>query len=120
MLEDIFWPSASYLAEWLGVHISTARRYVREQNAPQPIVMLVSRDLGIWDADWRGWTIVEGKLRSPEGITMTAAEALSHPFMLLQIGTLQADNRKLRKELDAGIEDQPSPAEWDLARVLAG
>lgn len=116
---EIFWPPAKYLASWLGVHITTARRWVRERNAPPAVVMLLSRDLGVFDEKWEGWRIVEGTLRSPEGITLTPPEALAHPFMLLQIGTLQADNRKLRKELDAGIEEQPQPSEWDLERLLA-
>jgi hypothetical protein len=92
------------------VHITTARRWVREQNAPRAVILLLSRNLGILDPEWDGWTINKGSLRSPEGIEITVAEALSHPFMRVQIAALQSDVRKLR-ELP-GIDEQPEPGEW--------
>lgn len=120
MLEVSFWPPAKDLAEFFGVHISTARRWRREQNAPPAVIMLLSQDLGVFDAKARGWCIRNGCLISPEQLVIPLAKVLSIPFMDAQITNLQRDIKEMRVYRDTGLENQPEPVEWDLARVLAG
>lgn len=118
MDQDILWPPAKYLAERFGVHITTARRWVRERYAPPAVMMLLSNDIGILDAPWAGWTVRDGILRSPEGILLSIAEALSYPFMRVQIAALQHDVKTLRETRDGKLDEQPQPAEWDFERLI--
>lgn len=113
-----FLPPASYLAERFGVHITTARRWVREHYAPPAIAMILARDLGCLDPLWAGWTVRNGLLRSPEGILLSIHEALSYPFMRVQISALQDDIKQMREARESGIEEQPQPCEWDLERLI--
>ena len=115
MQSDVFFPPARYLAELFGVHITTARRLVREQNAPLAVVMILSRDLGVFSADWAGWKLRGAQLISPEGFEATRNDVLSLPFMRMQIATYRAENRKLQ---EPHVDEQPLPEQWDLRAII--
>src|SRR6185312_7940236 len=110
---DIFWPPANELADFFGVHVSTARRWRREQNAPRAVIMLLACDLGAFDPVWAGWRVRGGLLRSPEGLEAAMQDVRALPFIRMQVVTYQTENRKLVAQLESGIVEQPMPAEWD-------
>jgi len=105
----IFWPAAKDLAERFGVHITTARRWVRERNAPAAVILLLSGDLGVFAAEWEGWVVRGTSLYSPEGLEVALGDIRAVPFMKMQIAGYQLDAR-LAKVPD--IEEQPTPEEW--------
>lgn len=121
MEKDVFWPPAKYLAERFGVHITTARRWVRERYAPPAVMMLLSGDLEVFDPEWAGWRVRSGLLRSPEGFECTMSDVRSLPFVRLQISThrtenvrLRAENEELKQQTYPAMEDQPVPEDWTV------
>lgn len=80
--------------------------------------MLLSRDLGIFDPRWAGWTVRDGELISPENWCMGASEIRTIPIMRMQIEAHRAENVKLRAQLESGMQEQPEPGEWDLAQLV--
>jgi len=82
-------------------------------------MMVLSRDLGIFAVEWAGWTIRDGSLYSPEGWSVTRNDALAVPLLRQQVNHYQAENRMLR-EKPPDIDEQPTPAEWDLDTLMAG
>lgn len=63
--------TAERLAELIGAHVTTARRWLRKRQVPRAIAaaLMVLRfgDLGAICPDWEGWSLREGVLWSPEG-----------------------------------------------------
>lgn len=69
--EELTGLSAEELAGLMDVHVTTARRWLREQNAPGHVLRalrIVRRgELGAISKTWAGWRITpDGKLWSPE------------------------------------------------------
>lgn len=62
--------SSEQLAELTGVHVTTARRWMREKGAPAAIcralAVLRFGRLAALDPQWSGWIIRDGRLWSPE------------------------------------------------------
>jgi len=66
--------------------------------------MILAGDLGAFDPEFRGWTVRDGKLISPEGWEASPGDVLSIPLLRAQISAYQAKQRIIE-----GIEEQPLP-----------
>lgn len=82
---------------------------------PSTALMVLARDLGMFDPSWRGWRICGEQLVSPEGWTTTRGEAMSVQILHQQIAILKAELRKATETL--ALEEQPSPAE-ELPQII--
>lgn len=90
---------------------------------PTASKMVLAGDLGLFDRDWTGWIIREGKLISPEGWEATPGNVLATRLHAAQLAVYQAENRRLKAELAEAavnkLEEQPRPEDWDV-QILAG
>jgi hypothetical protein len=72
------------LADMVGTHVTTARRWLRHRAAPRCIMFALMflrfGDLGALSADWDGWTLRGGLLWSPEGVSYTPGEVRAAPL----------------------------------------
>lgn len=68
--------------------------------------MIVAGDLGSFDPAWSGWTLRAGKLISPEGWELTAADALAVPLLRAQLAAYQAKERQV-----LSMDEQPLPGQ---------
>ena len=66
--------------------------------------MILAADLGCFDPAFRGWSIRNGRLISPEGWEATSGDILIIPLMRAQISAYQAKERQIQ-----AIEEQPLP-----------
>jgi len=100
------------IARICGVDLATARRWKRGATCPpQSALMVLSRDLGVLDPEWRGWTLQEGKLVSPENWAVSPGDVLSFQLLRSQLAIYQAENKRLRAEYSE-YEEQPRPETW--------
>jgi hypothetical protein len=76
--------------------------------------MVIAGDLGFLDPCWRGWTIRDGRLISPEGWEASVGDVLSLPLLRSQLAIYQAELRKLKAD---DFEDQPLPDSLAAALV---
>lgn len=113
---------AEEIARICKVGIRTARRWKSgESEMPETAQMILAGDLGCLDREWRGWTIRNGVLTSPEGWQATPGHVRSLQMMGMTLGTYRRENAALKaavKELEAewdAFEEQPSPANWEIA-----
>jgi len=118
--EELYRWSAKEIAQVCGVDLSTARRWKRGATCPpKTALVLLSRDLGYLDPAWRGWTLVNGTLVSPENWIATPGDVLSIQLTQAQLSTYRAENRGLKAALAAAeagyFEDQPQPHQWEIA-----
>lgn len=120
-LRICFGKSSEEIATVCEVDIATARRWKRGATSASPAaLMLLSRDLGCLDPAWRGWTIRDSQIISPEGWTVSRNDALSVPLLHSQIAMLRQDLAKALAELQAlkrapEADDQPLPSQWTIA-----
>lgn len=72
------------LAELLGAHITTARRWLRARKAPRAVMaaLMVLRfgDLGAICPAWQGWCVRDGLLWSPEGAGFSPGQVRAGPL----------------------------------------
>jgi hypothetical protein len=73
---------------------------------PETARMILAADLGCFDAAFRGWSIRDGKLISPEGWEATAGDILTIPLMRAQISAYQAKERQV-----LATDGQPEPGD---------
>jgi len=103
--------SANHIAQVCRVDISTARRWKSGAIClPQTALMIITRDLGCFAAEWRGWTINGEDLVSPDGWCVNRNDALIVPLMHGQISALRQQVASLQAARD-DLEDQPLPGE---------
>ena len=106
---------AKELARICQVDLSTARRWKRGAICPpKTALMILSRDLGCFDEEWRGWTIRGEDLVSPDGWCVNRNDALIVPLQHGQIAALRAEIAALREQAEQ-LEDQPTPDSWEIA-----
>ena len=106
------------LARICHVDLSTARRWKRGAICPPYCaIQILTRDLGCFAAEWRGWTINGEDLVAPDGWTVNRNDALIVPLMHGQISALRAETVRLKEELDNMIEEQPLPS--DLPEIIS-
>jgi hypothetical protein len=72
------------LAELIGAHVTTARRWLRSRQVPRAVAaaLMVLRfgDLGAISPDWEGWSLREGVLWSPEGDGFSPPQVRAAPL----------------------------------------
>lgn len=82
------------LAELLGVHITTARRWRRTGEAPEAVARTLAvlrfGRLGPLDPAWIGWCLRDGQLWSPENEPYTPG--------MVRAGPLHAESARLARE----------------------
>ena len=113
-------PMVAQLAELLGVHRTTVRRWIRNEQLPDAIYQLL--DLlhngsiaRIHDA-WSGWVIdtKTGHLMAPDGLEISASEILAITYRYAQLAALQCEVRELKRRL---VEKSVVPKQGNLAIV---
>lgn len=104
------------------VSLKTAQRWKAGQAVPpRTAILLLSRDLGIFDPAWKGWIIKGNQIVSPENWIATVGDVLSIQLTQAQLSAYRTENRALKYELEARIaaagyaEDQPEPGNWSIA-----
>lgn len=106
--------SSAELAALTGASERTARRWKQAGRAPADILKLLrlkGGELGELAEAWRGWTLRDDVLVSPEGMEFRAGEIRSLPLRRQQIAALQREVQRLRELGDA-------QRRHDLARRL--
>ena len=73
---------------------------------PETARMILAADLGCFDPAFRGWSIRNGRLISPEGWEASAGDILTIPLMRAQISAYQAKERVVH-----AMDEQPLPGE---------
>jgi hypothetical protein len=83
----------------------TAKRWkTGQRRMPETARMILAADLGCFDPAFRGWSIRDGKLISPEGWEASAGDILTIPLMRAQISAYQAKVRVVQ-----AMDEQPLP-----------
>lgn len=110
------------IAQLCGVSLKTAARWKAGQAVPpRTAIMLLSRDLGIFDPAWKGWIIKGNEIVSPENWIATVGDVLSIQLTQAQLSAYRSENRGLKAEIEAMLaeagycEDQPLPENWTIA-----
>lgn len=124
--EELFGISVSEISRICHVDLATARRWKRGATCPPKTALLIlSRDLGVFDEFWAGWTIRDGELVSPEGWQIRRSDVLVTPIQRQRMAAYESENRNLKalvEELEANnagpmVEDQPEPEAWPAFMV---
>lgn len=99
--KELWGVGARMLAERTGVSLATARRWKRARRIPAAIARFIQvaifGELGVISRAWRGWSLRDGALVSPEGWTFSPGEILSLPFLRQQLAAYQAEQRVPRQ-----------------------
>ena len=112
--QELYGLNIKEIARICKVSLKTANRWKDGTTCPpQTALFVLSRDLGVFDPQWRGWTLRDGVLISPEGWEITASDVLATPLMRAQLATYQSELRAMQAERDA-IDEQPMPDSWDV------
>jgi transcriptional regulator with XRE-family HTH domain len=117
----LFHYSINEIAHMCGVSLKTAQRWKRGQAVPpRTAIMILSRDLGVFNPAWKGWIINRvGELCSPENWIATPGDVLSIQLTQAQLSAYRTENRHLKAELEAKelgfFEEQPLPENWSIA-----
>jgi hypothetical protein len=85
-------------------HRARSRWKKGRRRMPETARMLIAGDLGCFDPEFRGWSIRNGKLISPEGWEATAGDILTIPLTRAQISAHQAKERQV-----LAMDEQPLP-----------
>lgn len=100
------------LARICRVSLKTAARWKAGTTCPpESALMLLTADLGCFDAIWKGWRLYEGDLVSPEGWQITKGDVISSPLLRQQLAAFKTELRRL-KEAVLLTQEQPLPSEW--------
>ncbi len=83
-INELYGITAERIAEWIGCHVTTARRYKRGEEPSKAALELIrlrsTGDLGVVDPEWTGWRLIKGELVSPEGMQFTTGEVRAGPY----------------------------------------
>lgn len=102
---ELYGIPAETIALLCKVNVRTARRWKKgERKMPKTARMILAGDLGAFDSAWRGWTLRDGKLISPERWEVSLGDVLSISLMRAQVSAYQAKERQFQ-----AIEEQPLP-----------
>lgn len=83
------------IAQVAQVSLHTARRWKRRGRVPsaayQLIDLVVNGELGALSRHWRGWTVRDGRLFTPEGWHVTPGEIRSIPVRIAHVRALERE-----------------------------
>ena len=114
VVSETYGISAETIAALCGVNIATARRWKRGiSRIPVAAKKLLAGDLSAFGREWRGWTIRDGKIVSPEGWAYTPGEVLSLTLLRAQVAHLESLRRR-----EAALVDQDSTARQEPTSTL--
>ena len=122
--EELFRWNISEIAHICAVSEKTASRWKAGTSCPPlTAIWVLSGDLGRFHKIWAGWHVHprDGELVSPEGWCISMYDVRATPLQRSQIAVYQAENRRLKEDLEAKeyAQDQPLPSQWgwDLSDV---
>lgn len=110
------------------IDITTARRWRRGSNLPPAYILdfvnaKLFGDMGFLDPAWRGWTLRDGHLISPEAWMMSMSDVLASRLHEAQLAAWRLEVAKMRAELANALvnrlEEQPLPDSWDVQIYMA-
>jgi len=81
--------------------------------------MILRADLGCFGKGWSGWTIAHDELVSPEGWAIRRNDALAGVLLKQRLAASESEIRRLRKQLEPQIEDQPEPGDLPVIRCIS-
>lgn len=112
---ELYGFSINDIARLCGVNPATAARWKSNTTCmPESARRLLSRDLGVFDPAWAGWTISAGQIVSPEGLAATPGDVLGIQFTQMQLAAWRAETLALRAQIEAQLfEEQPLPDSWE-------
>lgn len=121
--EILFHYNINEIARICGVSLKTVRRWRKGQvGIPETVIMVLSRDVGIFHPDWAGWHISRrGELCSPENWIATPGAVRSLQMMNRTLAVYRRENETLKAAVryleanQSGMEDQPLPQNWEIA-----
>ena len=97
----LFGVNTDAIASFCRVHITTARRWKRGEDPPftaiRWIELMSTRNLGLVDPAWDGWTLRDGALISPEQVSVSTGEIRALPFLRTLIAHYQTEQRLTRQ-----------------------
>lgn len=89
--------TAERIAEFVKVHVTTARRWKRGEEPPyaalQLIELLSTGNLGVINPAWDGWILKGQVLIAPHGEVFSRGDILSLNFVRQQVAHLQSELR---------------------------
>lgn len=111
---ELYGINISELARICRVSLKTAARWKDGTTCPpKTALMILTRDLGCFAPEWRGWTVNGEDLVSPEGWCVNRNDALVVPLLHGQISALRAQVAQLKEEA-AGLDEQPLPDSYEV------
>ena len=88
---DPYGHSVRELAQLAGVTERSVRRWKVKGRIPEPyctrVALMLQADLGVISEAWRGWSIRQGELVSPEGLRLLPREIRALPFHLAALAS---------------------------------
>lgn len=111
---ELFLFKVSEIARICAISLKTAQRWRAGQSVPPATaLMILRRDLGIFDKAWAGWSIRGETIFSPEGWEATQGDVRSLPLLRSAISAYRIENRNLKESLAfvEFIDEQPLPHE---------
>ena len=84
---------------------------------------MLAGDLGSFDPVWKGWTIRQGKLYSPEGFAVTPGDVRALEIQWAQIKAYRREVMILRADLDdlnnraPWLDEQPAPEDFASSQL---
>lgn len=89
--------TAEDIAEWCGVHITTARRWKRGEEPTRSAKILIdlmtTGDMSLIDPAWHGWRIGNGKIIAPDTTSYTPGEVMASNYWRRLARNYQVDQR---------------------------
>lgn len=108
---------AEVIARLCQVDIATARRWKSgKSRIPYAAVVLLEGDLGAFGKHWRGWTVRDDTILSPDGWRINRNDALSVPLLLAQVDALRQQVADLKDWLEK--QEQPAPGA-EIPQIIA-
>ena len=112
-MNELYGVPAETIAFLCKVSVTTARRWKKgRRRMPETARMILAADLGCFDPAFRGWSIRNGRLISPEGWTASAGDILTIPLMRAHISAHQEKERQL-----LAMDGQPLPGALPAIRA---
>jgi len=99
--QELYGFGAHVIAARAGVSLPTARRWKRARTLNGAIARLLRLvlfgELGEISRAWRGWSLRDGEITSPEGWGFKPGEICAIPFFRAQLAAYQAEQRLPRQ-----------------------
>ena len=92
---------ADTIADWVGCHITTARRWKRGEYPPPAAIQIIglrsSGNLGLVNPAWSGWCLKDDDLISPNGDKFAPDDIMAGPYWRTLVRAYQTEQRLPRQ-----------------------